>query len=83
MLDPAVKGTTGILKAIKSNAPTVKRVVVTSSFAAIVNPMGHLKTYDETCWNPITWEAATKDRAQTYRGSKASILTSPTTDERW
>ena len=38
MLDPAVNGTVGILKAIKANAPSVKRVIVTSSFAAIVNP---------------------------------------------
>ena len=37
MLDPAVIGTTGILKAIKARAPTVKRVVVTSSFAAILD----------------------------------------------
>lgn len=27
LLDPAIIGTTGILKAIKNNAPTVKRVV--------------------------------------------------------
>ena len=38
MLDPAVKGTTGILKAIKAKAPSVKRVVITSSFAAIMDP---------------------------------------------
>ena len=38
LLDPAIIGTTGILKAIKKNASTVKRVVITSSFASIVNP---------------------------------------------
>lgn len=36
-LDPAIVGTTGLLKAVKQNAPTVKRVVITSSFAAIVD----------------------------------------------
>jgi nucleoside-diphosphate-sugar epimerase len=35
LLDPAVIGTTGILKSIKKNAPSVKRVVITSSFASI------------------------------------------------
>ncbi|KAF2489378.1 NAD(P)-binding protein [Lophium mytilinum] len=61
LLDPAVKGTTEILKAIKKNNPAVKRVVITSSFAAIVdiskgNRPGH--TYTEADWNPVTWEAA-------------------------
>ncbi|KAL4888966.1 NAD(P)-binding protein [Aspergillus ambiguus] len=68
-LDPAIKGTTGILKAIKAYAPTVKRVVVTSSFAAIVNPKEHAKVYNETIWNPVTWEEA-MDPGQTYRASK-------------
>ncbi len=36
-LDPAIIGTTGLLKAIKKNTPTVKRVVITSSFAAIID----------------------------------------------
>lgn len=34
----AVNGTTGILHAIKKSAPSVKRVVITSSFAAIIDP---------------------------------------------
>ncbi|KAF7716202.1 NAD dependent epimerase/dehydratase family protein [Penicillium ucsense] len=68
-LDPAIKGTTGILKAIKAYAPSVKRVVVTSSFAAIVNGKQHPKVYNEECWNPVTWEEA-MDPANTYRGSK-------------
>ena len=37
-LDPAIIGTTGLLKAVKKNAPSVKRVIITSSFAAIVDP---------------------------------------------
>ncbi|GMG09248.1 unnamed protein product [Aspergillus oryzae var. brunneus] len=68
-LDPAIKGTTGILKAIKAYAPTVKRVVVTSSFAAIVNVKEHPKVYSEENWNPVTWEEA-MDPSQTYRASK-------------
>ena len=37
LLDPAIIGTTGILKAAKKNAPTVKQVVITSSFASIID----------------------------------------------
>jgi nucleoside-diphosphate-sugar epimerase len=36
-LTPAVNGTTGLLRAIKKHAPTVKRVVLTSSFAAMID----------------------------------------------
>ncbi|KAJ5501246.1 NAD-dependent epimerase/dehydratase [Penicillium expansum] len=68
-LDPAIKGTTGILKAIKEYAPTVKRVVITSSFAAMVNGKQHPKVYSEKEWNPLTWEEA-MDHSQVYRGSK-------------
>lgn len=59
LLDPAYIGTTGILKSIKKSAPSVKRVVITSSFASIVNPnTGNApnKTYSEEDWNPITQE---------------------------
>ncbi|KAI2470718.1 NAD(P)-binding protein [Annulohypoxylon bovei var. microspora] len=52
LLDPAIKGTTGILKSVKAHAPTVKRVVITSSSAAIINPLKHAKAYDETHWAP-------------------------------
>ncbi|CEL01244.1 Putative Flavonol reductase/cinnamoyl-CoA reductase [Aspergillus calidoustus] len=68
-LDPAIKGTTGILKAIKAHAPSVKRVVVTSSFASIVNVKAHEKVYSEKNWNPVTWEEGL-DPSQTYRASK-------------
>ncbi|KAL8691714.1 MAG: hypothetical protein Q9218_003128 [Villophora microphyllina] len=73
LLDPAMIGTTGILKAIKKNAPSVKRVVITSSFAAIFNPkVGNRPgyTYSEKDWNPITEEEAIQDPASGYRASK-------------
>jgi nucleoside-diphosphate-sugar epimerase len=57
------------LKAIKAYAPTVKRVTITSSFAAIVNVKNHAKVYSEKVWNPITWEEGL-DSSQTYRASK-------------
>ncbi|KAL8777170.1 MAG: hypothetical protein Q9194_002710 [Teloschistes cf. exilis] len=73
LLDPAIIGTTGILKAIKKNAPSVKRVVITSSFAAVFdakigNRPGY--TYSEKDWNPITEEEAIQDPISGYRGSK-------------
>lgn len=70
LLNPAILGTTGILKAIKKSAPSVKRVVVTSSFAAMVSPYNHEKVYNESHWNPITVENAVKNPMDTYRGSK-------------
>jgi nucleoside-diphosphate-sugar epimerase len=73
LLDPAILGTTGVLKAIKKNAPTVKHVVITSSFASILdaskgNYPGH--TYSEKDWNPITLEEADLNPAYGYRASK-------------
>jgi len=72
LLDPAINGTTGVLRAIKKSAPNVKRVVITSSFAAIVDPKGKPKnyTYSEADFNPVTAEEATKDPATGYRASK-------------
>jgi len=73
LLDPAIIGTTGILESIKKNAPSVKQVVITSSFAAIVDPSkgfwpGH--NYSEDDWNPITVEEAHENPMTGYRASK-------------
>ncbi|KIV85480.1 hypothetical protein PV11_01172 [Exophiala sideris] len=70
-LEPAVTGTTSILEAIKDNAPSVKRVVITSSFAAINHGSDKKPPfYDESVWNPITWDEAAQDKTKAYRGSK-------------
>lgn len=61
LLDPAIKGTTRILEAVYEHAPQVKRVVVTSSFAAIMDPAKGAwsgGTYTEKDWNPTTYEVA-------------------------
>lgn len=74
-LDPAVHGTTEILKSVKAVAPSVKRVVITSSFAS-VSDLSHQdrmvgKTYTDDDWNPITWdEALTGEKGAAYQGSK-------------
>jgi nucleoside-diphosphate-sugar epimerase len=73
LLDPAIIGTTGLLKTVAKNAPTVKRVVITSSFAAIRNAnKGNWPehTYSEEDWNPITHEQALEGPAPGYSASK-------------
>ncbi|KAK3934436.1 hypothetical protein QBC46DRAFT_359014 [Diplogelasinospora grovesii] len=73
LLDPAIVGTTSILHAIKKSAPTVKKVVITSSFAALLDlSKGNWPehTYWEADWNPITLEAALKHPHAGYQASK-------------
>ncbi|KAI1389317.1 putative NADPH-dependent methylglyoxal reductase GRE2 [Hypoxylon trugodes] len=76
-LEPAIKGTTEILEGIVRVAPSVKRVVLTSSFAAvrtmtsepIRNPP---KIYTNEDWNKVTLEEAqaSEDPNVTYSASK-------------
>ncbi|KAJ6561901.1 NAD-P-binding protein [Mycena capillaripes] len=75
MLIPAKQGALTLLRAAKAE-PAVKKVIFTSSFAAIVNPHldprpGH--TYTEADWNPSTWEEAVNstDLHFVYLASKA------------
>lgn len=75
LLGPAVKGTTRVLEAVAAHAPQVKRIVVTSSFAAILDPAQGARpgyTYTEQDWNPMTYEAAkaTTDGGLAYCASK-------------
>jgi nucleoside-diphosphate-sugar epimerase len=70
LLDPAVTGTTSILAATKKSAPTVKRVVVTSSFVSMVQS-DPTKVYSEADWNPVTYEEGLQgDKIVAYRASK-------------
>ena len=70
LIDPAIIGTTGILRSIKASAPTVKIVVITSSFASMINTANPPKVYDETCWNPVTVEQAQESANIAYRVGK-------------
>ncbi|KAK5323235.1 Glycine-rich RNA-binding protein 2, mitochondrial [Exophiala xenobiotica] len=75
LLDPAIQGTTGILESIVKYAPTVRKVVITSSFAAMVNPWKGSwpeHTYSEEDWNPITLAQASESVPNGYRASKTS-----------
>lgn len=72
ILDPAVKGTLETLRSIKAHAPRVKRVVILSSFVTFMNPAAEIQVYDESMWNPVTWDSAVTNRGLTYTGSKVS-----------
>lgn len=73
LLDPAIVGTTAILKSIKKSAPSVKHVVITSSFAAIFDGDKGSRpgyVYSEDDWSNVTLEEAQKDAITAYRASK-------------
>lgn len=73
LLLPAINGTTNAFNAIKTYGPQIRRVVLTSSLAAIFEA-DHMfdptRTYDETSWNPITYEESKSDPFKGYVGSK-------------
>jgi len=71
---PAIKGTQSILKSVEKS-PTVKRVVLTSSFAAIFDESRDPDkpyTYTSEDWNPVTYEqgVSTTSLLTAYRASK-------------
>lgn len=66
----AINGTVGILKAVKKHAPIVKRVIITSSSAAVLDQGNTSKIYSEADWCPITEEQALQGPANGYRASK-------------
>lgn len=73
LLDPAIKGTTSVLRSIHTFAPGVKRAGVTSSFVAMIPSSGMddaSKVFNKSDWNPITYEEGLKgDKAAAYRAS--------------
>ncbi|KAK7418765.1 hypothetical protein QQX98_003783 [Neonectria punicea] len=77
LLDPAIKGATGILSAASQLAsPSFRRVVHVSSFAAMVDVSKGLRpgyVYTEADWNPTSFEEAAveKDHVALYVASKA------------
>ncbi|RPD65277.1 NAD(P)-binding protein [Lentinus tigrinus ALCF2SS1-7] len=51
LIVPAVNGTTGILASALKNAPSVKRIVVTSSCASVLTPSTEPRIFSEENWN--------------------------------
>ena len=73
-LEPAVAGTTSILKFVHEHVSSVKRVVVLSSFAAMRDDsQTPPPVYDESYWNPVTWDEAVQNTRKTYQGSKVRM----------
>ncbi|KAG5971912.1 hypothetical protein E4U55_001013 [Claviceps digitariae] len=74
LLDPAISGTRSILQSMHLFAPQVKRIVITSSFVSMMAPgamQDASKVFDESDWNPITYEQGLAgDKAAAYRASK-------------
>lgn len=75
-MDPAVKGTITLVEAVQKYNPNIKRVVVTSSFASIIDISKGRRpgyAYSEKDWNPVTWEIAAdskSDGSTAYCASK-------------
>ncbi|KAM0786885.1 hypothetical protein ACM66B_002310 [Microbotryomycetes sp. NB124-2] len=76
MLKPAIQGTENVLRACASDkGKNVKRVVITSSFAAVLDlnkGSAEGTTYTQETWNPASYEEAVKsdDPAFVYCASK-------------
>ncbi|KAG0668449.1 hypothetical protein C6P42_004943, partial [Pichia californica] len=78
-LDAAVNGTLNILKAIKKFAPNVTNVVLTSSYASIMQNINLESSHSDEqndnivltnkMWNPITWDDV-KNSSDAYIASK-------------
>ena len=76
LLKPSITGVLNALKAAAKEGPSLRRVVLTASFASNLdlskgNRPGF--TYDETVWNPATYEEAkaSDNGAFTYCAAKA------------
>lgn len=73
VLLPAVRGTMELLRAVdrlqQSSAPTIRRVVLTSSSAAMLRPGDHPPVYDESIWRPMSSADAVRPE-NTYEASK-------------
>lgn len=74
LLIPAVNGTKGILESIKKYAAdSVEKVVITSSFAAMLDISKGSDSsviFTEEDWNPDTWESCQSNAVAAYCGSK-------------
>ncbi|KAH6903379.1 D-lactaldehyde dehydrogenase [Coprinopsis sp. MPI-PUGE-AT-0042] len=75
LIVPAVQGTVGVLKSALKNATTVKRIVITSSCAAIMNDTLEPSRFSEKDWNEssikeVEQKGREADPASKYRASK-------------
>ncbi|KAH7121701.1 hypothetical protein EDB81DRAFT_814238 [Dactylonectria macrodidyma] len=77
LLDPSIVSTTSLLTAICDHAPSVKTVILTSSFAAILNSYKPntvpQHTYTNSYWGPLTMDNAFQNTLNGYWAISASI----------
>ena len=74
ILQPAIKGTENILRAAAKYCPSLKRVVLTSSDAAMYSNGDETNpklSFNEGSWNNTKYEDALKDNVTAYYASKA------------
>ncbi|EGF97925.1 uncharacterized protein MELLADRAFT_84161 [Melampsora larici-populina 98AG31] len=76
LINPAVNGTLSILKSAEREGKNVQRIVITSSFASVVNPTTDLNhVFNETQWNEhspkiVEEKGIDAPPAEVYRSSK-------------
>ncbi|RLV93442.1 putative NADPH-dependent methylglyoxal reductase GRP2 [Spathaspora sp. JA1] len=72
VIQPAIIGTRNALMAIKEHAPQIERVVITSSFTAVVDFINNdpETVYDEDSLSPITLEQGLSNGFLAYVASK-------------
>jgi len=73
LYEPAINGTRSILQAVKQYNPSIKRIVITSSFAAVVDASKSPRpgyAYSEADWNPMTQESVRDNPRGAYSVSK-------------
>ena len=77
MLDPAIEGTQAVMRAAMAT-PTVKHVLITSSFAAMncYEKGGTIRDYTYTAddWNPATYEGAASQESKVYVYMASKVL---------
>ncbi|KAB5593439.1 NADPH-dependent methylglyoxal reductase GRE2 protein [Ceratobasidium theobromae] len=72
VLLPAIQGTTSILKTARDHSPATKRIIITSSFAAVADQSKGVPgyAYSEKDWSQLTYEQAVKNPRIAYFASK-------------
>lgn len=71
LIEPALLGTTNILRAVQRDAPQVRRIILTSSIAAMLDVTNPTATFSEKTWNPCDMEAIKQGPGRAYMLAKA------------
>jgi NADPH-dependent methylglyoxal reductase len=77
LLKPSVNGVLEALKAAQTQGSAIRRVVLLASFADEIDISKGMRpgfTYDETIWNPATWEDAKKSDSGAFVYCAAKAL---------